>query len=86
MRKKRYLYYIITRIFYQENIYSIILFKQEVLENFWPRLKPMIPELFKGIDVKPSLLHGDLWVENTARWLNKPGCVFISHNSPYIFK
>ncbi|XP_015771648.1 PREDICTED: ketosamine-3-kinase-like isoform X3 [Acropora digitifera] len=32
----------------------------------WSRLKSKIPEFFKGVDVKPSLLHGDLWSGNVA--------------------
>jgi len=34
--------------------------------SLWSRLKPKIPELFKDVDVKPSLLHGDLWSGNVA--------------------
>ena len=32
-----------------------------------------IPEFFKGIDIKPSLLHGDLWSGNAAEMDDGPG-------------
>ncbi|XP_068678289.1 ketosamine-3-kinase-like [Montipora foliosa] len=34
--------------------------------SLWSKLKPRIPEFFKDVDVKPSLLHGDLWSGNVA--------------------
>lgn len=49
-----------------------------VVESYWPELKPHIPKFFKGIDVKPSLLHGNLWIENAAQFNSKPGLVFIN--------
>lgn len=43
------------------------------IENYWPKIKQLIPSYFKDITVKPSLLHGDLWLGNSARWLKRPG-------------
>lgn len=44
-----------------------------VIENYWPRLKNIIPKFFDGIEVKPSLVHGDLWSGNAAQTNSKPG-------------
>ena len=36
-------------------------------EKLWSKLKEMIPTFFEGIgEVKPSLLHGDLWSGNAG--------------------
>lgn len=58
------------------------MFKQKVLEDYWPKLKPIIPKFFKGIDVKPSLLHGNFRFENIAESNLKPGiiCINTLHN------
>jgi len=42
-------------------------------KKFWPKLKQKIPEFFVGIQVKPSLLHGDLWSGNAGQVDGKPG-------------
>ncbi|EOR00030.1 hypothetical protein E3P81_02220 [Wallemia ichthyophaga] len=45
-----------------------------------------VPSLLSGIDVKPSLLHGDLWAGNASfsRTTNRPvifdACSFYGHN------
>ena len=36
------------------------------LEKVWPKLKEKIPDFFQDIQVKPSLLHGDLWSGNAG--------------------
>ena len=41
--------------------------------ELWPKLKSSIPALFEAIDIKPSLLHGDLWSGNVAKVDGKPG-------------
>ena len=41
--------------------------------SLWSRLQLKIPEFFKGIDIKPSLLHGDLWSGNVAEMDDGPG-------------
>ncbi len=35
-------------------------------ERLWPKLKKVIPTLFEGIEVRPALLHGDLWSGNAG--------------------
>lgn len=64
--------------FYFNFIICTFLFDQKVFEDFWPRLRAKIPLFFKGIEVKPSLLHGDLWAENAAQKGSKPGKNFIN--------
>ncbi|KAK3744970.1 hypothetical protein QZH41_008501 [Actinostola sp. cb2023] len=34
------------------------------LQELWAKLKAKIPEYFAGLEIKPSLLHGDLWGGN----------------------
>ncbi|XP_060877402.1 ketosamine-3-kinase-like [Metopolophium dirhodum] len=46
--------------------------KKKIIENYWPQLKQIIPKFFERIEVKPSLLHGDLWPGNTAQSNSKP--------------
>ncbi|XP_031551452.1 ketosamine-3-kinase-like isoform X2 [Actinia tenebrosa] len=36
------------------------------LQDFWAKLKTKIPEYFTGLEIKPSLLHGDLWGGNVG--------------------
>ncbi len=36
-------------------------------------LYPMVPSFFSGVEVLPSLLHGDLWGGNAARVDDEPG-------------
>ncbi|XP_066018215.1 fructosamine-3-kinase-like isoform X2 [Pocillopora verrucosa] len=40
--------------------------------SLWSRLQLKIPEFFKGMDIKPSLLHGDLWSGNAAETEDGP--------------
>ena len=35
--------------------------------KLWPKLKEKIPDFFHGLDIKPSLLHGDLWSGNAGQ-------------------
>lgn len=53
------------------------LLKQEIVEDCWSKLKPIIPKLFEGIEVKPTLLHGDLWEGNIALHNSKPSLVIV---------
>lgn len=46
---------------------------KKITALYWNLLKPKIPEFFKGIDVKPSLVHGNLRSENIGRSGSKPG-------------
>ena len=48
---------------------------KEVLE-LWPLLQRKLPGMFKGLEIMPSLLHGDLWSGNAAETKDGPGvCV-----------
>ncbi|KAH0501770.1 Fructosamine-3-kinase [Microtus ochrogaster] len=35
-------------------------------QELWSRLQVKIPDLFSGVEIVPSLLHGDLWSGNVA--------------------
>ena len=41
--------------------------------DLWDQLKGRIPSAFEGVEVKPSLLHGDLWSGNAAQAEGKAG-------------
>ena len=41
--------------------------------ELWPLLQRRVPALFEGVEVFPSLLHGDLWYGNTGEDSNGPG-------------
>ncbi|XP_055336025.1 fructosamine-3-kinase-like [Paramacrobiotus metropolitanus] len=40
--------------------------RDTALKEKWSKLEPRIPGFFGGIDIFPSLLHGDLWSGNAA--------------------
>ncbi|XP_068224688.1 ketosamine-3-kinase-like isoform X2 [Palaemon carinicauda] len=40
--------------------------------ELWSKLQLKLPEYFKGIEVKPSLLHGDLWSGNASEIADCP--------------
>lgn len=43
-------------------------------EKIWPLLEPLIPKFFENIEIRPSLLHGDLWYGNIGEIPNtEPG-------------
>nr|CAD7429255.1 unnamed protein product [Timema monikensis] len=44
---------------------------REALE-LWSQLNLKVPSFFKGLEVQPSLLHGDLWSGNIAETDNEP--------------
>lgn len=48
-------------------------YKKLIIEKYWPQLKKIIPKFFEGIKIKPSLLHGDLWLGNTDESEYSPG-------------
>ncbi|CAK9302562.1 unnamed protein product [Gordionus sp. m RMFG-2023] len=59
--------------------------KEEIL-NLWQSLKNKIPKFFENIDIKPVLLHGDLWMGNVGQTITTneivfydPAC-FYGHN------
>ena len=37
------------------------------VNKLWPKLKEKMGEFFEGLDIKPSLLHGDLWSGNAGQ-------------------
>ncbi|XP_013379834.1 ketosamine-3-kinase [Lingula anatina] len=41
-------------------------YRDKEMRELWPQLQRKIPELFKDIEVKPALLHGDLWGGNVS--------------------
>lgn len=41
--------------------------------ELWEELKRKIPRMFEGIEVRPSLVHGDLWSGNAAQAEGKAG-------------
>ena len=41
--------------------------------KLWAKLKPIMGDLFLGMDIKPSLLHGDLWSGNAGQADGEPG-------------
>ena len=43
------------------------------VNKLWPLLKAKMPEFFEGLDIKPSLLHGDLWSGNAGQVGSDPG-------------
>ena len=66
---------------------QIDLLGDEEAKRLWEKMKCIIPEFFKDIDVKPSLLHGDLWSGNAGTVDGNPGDIVITryylkgHNS-----
>lgn len=52
---------------------SFFFLQQKITEEYWPQLKEIIPRFFEGIEIKPSLVHGDLWSGNSAQCNSKPG-------------
>ena len=41
--------------------------------DLWSQVLPKLDTLFKDVDVKPALLHGDLWSGNAAADQSGPG-------------
>ena len=42
------------------------------VNKLWPKLKENMSEFFQGCDIKPSLLHGDLWSGNAGQVGSNP--------------
>ncbi|RXG54929.1 Fructosamine-3-kinase [Armadillidium vulgare] len=40
--------------------------------SLWSTLSAKLPDFFKGMDIEPSLLHGDLWSGNIGETSNEP--------------
>ena len=43
------------------------------LRELWPQLQRRVPSFFAGLEIKPALLHGDLWSGNAAENEEGPG-------------
>jgi fructosamine-3-kinase len=43
------------------------------VERLWSLLEPKINQLFDGVTVLPSLLHGDLWSGNVGETNDESG-------------
>ncbi|VDK70564.1 unnamed protein product [Litomosoides sigmodontis] len=66
-----------------KNVIDIIVEKtgDRELLALWPKLERKIPEYFKGCDIYPCLLHGDLWFGNYS--FTKDGPVIFDPASFY---
>ena len=53
------------------------LIKDDEAHKLWKKLKDNIPKLFTGLDIKPSLLHGDLWSGNAGTVDGNPGKIIL---------
>ena len=59
--------------FYTEKLNEQIRRKRDgELETLWAKLRPLVPDLFSGIEIFPSLLHGDLWGGNVGQVGGEP--------------
>jgi len=48
------------------------------VSELWNCIIRLIPRLFNGVDVKPSLLHGDLWRGNSGQTkTEEPGKMYF---------
>ena len=41
---------------------------------------PKLPRFFDGVDVKPAILHGDLWGGNASENSEGPGKSLLDYN------
>ena len=47
-------------------------YHDQEIGTHWTKLKQKWPDFFEGIEIKPSLLHGDLWSGNAGQVGNEP--------------
>ena len=67
-------FFITFQSFYSTKLEEqILLTKDNEAKSLWNELKTIMPQFFEGIEVKPSLLHGDLWSGNAGTVDGKPG-------------
>lgn len=57
-------FYFNNRLLFQFNLAEQKGYVQSQLRNSFSKLENKIPHIFNGINVQPSLLHGDLWSGN----------------------
>ena len=70
-------FFITFQSFYSTKLEEqILLTKDNEAKSLWNELKTIMPQFFEGIEVKPSLLHGDLWSGNAGTVDGKPGNKF----------
>lgn len=55
------------------------------VKELWAKLKAKIPQYFEGLEVKPSLLHGDLWGGNIGQIETGPGILMFFYNLLSLF-
>lgn len=51
--------------------------KDREAEQLWQELKPLMMKFFENIEIKPSLLHGDLWGGNIGETDTEPSDFFL---------
>ncbi len=62
-------------------------YSDDKLQKLGEQLLDKLPEYFKGVQIRPSLLHGDLWGGNTAALADgtpvvyDPACYFGHHEA-----
>lgn len=55
--------------------------------DLWSQLLPRLSQLFDGLgEIKPALLHGDLWSGNVAEDKNGPGKIIKTFSSTFNFQ
>jgi len=42
-------------------------------QQLWAKLRDNMSEFFRGLDVKPSIMHGDMWSGNVGQIDGQPG-------------
>ena len=69
-----FLYMYFIQDFYIEKLEEQIkmLGNDSDVNKLWPKLKGNMTEFFQGCDIKPSLLHGDLWSGNAGQVGSNP--------------
>ena len=54
-------------------MYNVNQYNDGELKRLWSQLEAHIPSFFDGVEVRPSLLHGDLWFGNVLENDDGPG-------------
>jgi protein-ribulosamine 3-kinase len=48
-------------------------YNNKAARELWSQLLPKLPKFFEGLEIKPALLHGDLWGGNVGETATEPG-------------